>query len=85
MRITADKRQKLLDQNDGYCTTTHYSGKNFSESRTYEISNGELHIHSASHTSWSDSRRTDDWTADAKETNRFLHSNLDRLDTTGID
>lgn len=70
MRITADKRQKLLDQNDGYSTTSYYSGRNFSESRRYEISGGELHVHSRSKTSWADSRTEEEWVADPSATNR---------------
>lgn len=86
MRITADKRQKLLDQNEGYSTTSYYSSRNFSESRRYEISGGELHVHSKSNTSWADNSRTEEkWVADSAATNRYLHENLDQLDTTGIE
>lgn len=40
MRLTKDVVQQLLEQNEGFKRTTHYSAKNFSEDRHYEISSG---------------------------------------------
>lgn len=87
MRFTKKNRQQVLDQNEGFKTETSYRGKNFSETRVYEITDGELNVRSKSKTSWADSRRTDDYRygADAEETKRFLRNNRDALDTDGIE
>ena len=85
LRLTKRVRQQLLDQNDGFATETHFSGKNFSEDRKYSISGGELRIRSTSKSSWADSRSTDEWMADENETRRFLSRELHRLDTDGVE
>ncbi|GAB3201839.1 hypothetical protein GCM10027062_25020 [Nocardioides hungaricus] len=76
-----------LDQNEGFRTETSYSGKNFSETRVYEIKDGEMNVHSKSKTSWADSRRTDTYrySADSEETKRFLRNNRHELNTDGIE
>jgi len=51
MRLTKKLRQQLLDQNEGFETSTHYSSKNFTEDRHYQIAGGELHIRSTGKTS----------------------------------
>ena len=85
MRLTKEVRQKLLELNEGYTTHTSYEARNFSESRTYTIRDGKLHIRAGGKTSWADSRYTDEWVADEGETHRFLYSNLGRLNKNGID
>lgn len=84
MRLTEDVRRQLLEQNEGFSTETSYSGKNFSEHRTYTIVDGELHVHSKSKTSWADSRQTDDFVADREQTHRYLRENLAALDTDHV-
>ncbi len=84
MRLTKLVRELLLVLNEGFTTTTHYSGKNFTEDRTYRIADGELHIHSEGKGSWADSRFDKEWVADDKETHRFLYDNLGSLDTDEI-
>ena len=56
MRLTSDVRQQLLDQNEGFTTSTSYRGNNGSEDRAYEIRGGQLHIRAMGKTSWADSR-----------------------------
>ena len=85
MRLTKKFRQQLLDQNEGFKTTTHYSGKNFRETRQYKISDGELHIHSTGKTSWADSRFDTEYTADEDQTRTFLRKFLDDLFTDGLE
>lgn len=87
MRFTKNNRQQVLDQNEGYRTTTSYQGKNFSESRVYEIKDGGPNVHANSKTSWADSRRTTDhrYSAHDEETKRFLRDNRAALDTDGIE
>lgn len=51
MRLAKKLRQQLLDQNEGFETSTHYSSKNFTEDRHYQIAGGELHIRSTGKTS----------------------------------
>ena len=85
MRLTRIVRQQLLDQNEGFKTTTSYSGKNFSEDRTYEIQEGELHIRARGKTSWADSHHVEESVADDEQTRRFLKNNLHALDADGLD
>lgn len=87
MRFTRKNRQQVLDQNEGYRTETSYSDRNFSETRVYEIKDGELNVRSNSKTSWADSRtaNTYRYSADAEETKRFLRNNRDDLNTDGIE
>lgn len=85
MRLTRDLRQKLLDQNEGYTTSTAYSGKNSSEVRYYEIRGGQLHIRAKGTTSWADSRYENEFVADEDQTRRFLRDNFYALNTDGLD
>ena len=85
VRLTKKVRQQLLDQNDGFQATTDYSAKNFSETKEYTVTNGELHIRSRGKTSWADSRFDNETVADEEQTRRLLHKNLDDLNTDGID
>lgn len=84
MRLTKNVRQQILDQNEGFEKTTHYSGKNFTESRHYKISGGELHIRSWGKTSWADSHFDKEFVADEDQTRRFLGENLHALNTEGL-
>lgn len=87
VRFTKQNRQQVLDQNEGYKAETSYSGKNYIETRVYEIKDGGLNVRSKSKTSWADSRRTDTYrhSADSEETKRFLRNNRDDLNTDGIE
>lgn len=84
MRLTKNVRQKILDQNEGFETTTHYSSKKFTESRHYRIAGGQLHIRSRSKTSWADSRSEREFVADDDQTRRFLGDHLHALNTEGL-
>jgi len=84
LRLTKDVRSQLLEQNDGFTTRTYYEDKNFNETRTYEIQDGELHIRSDSNTSWADSHQQSEHVADDAETHRYLYNNLDSLNQEGL-
>jgi hypothetical protein len=81
MRFTKKNRQRILDDNEGFTMNTSYSGRNYSESRTYSIIDGVLQILVKGKTSWADSRFEDSYTydADADETKRFLRKFRDML------
>ena len=79
-RLTKTVREKMLQQNEGRSFQTHFDGKNFSESRTYTISGGKLHIREHGNTSWADSRYDHTRIADDKEVHRFLYKFQDDLD-----
>jgi hypothetical protein len=85
MRLTREVRQKLLDQNEGFSTTTYNRQNNFREERFYEIRGGQLHVRAVGKTSWADSRYDDEFIADDEQTHRFLRDNLSALNTDGID
>lgn len=84
MRLTKDVREQLLEQNEGFSTTTSYEGKNASEHRRYTIAGGKVEVHASGRTSWADSRYSNDSVADDEETHRYLYRNLDRLDTSRV-
>lgn len=84
MRLTKDVIEQLLRQNEGFKHVTHYSGKNFAETRCYEIVEGTVKIISSGKTSWADSRFTTATTADLDQVRRFLRSVLHRLDASGL-
>lgn len=79
LRLTKAVRQQLLDDNDGFTTSTYYEGRNFREQRDYSIENGELRIRARGKTSWTDSHFDDEWVADEEETHRFLYRHKDEL------
>lgn len=79
LRLTKAVRQQLLDDNNGFTTSTYYEGKNFREQRDYSIEDGELHIRARGKTSWADSHFDDEWVATDKETHGFLYRHLDEL------
>lgn len=79
LRLTKAVRQQLLDDNDGFTTSTYYEGNNFREQRDYRIEDGALHIRARGKTSWADSRFDDEWVADDEETHRFLYKHKDEL------
>lgn len=84
MRLTKDVREALLRVNEGFETSTHYNGKNFTESRKYRIVDGLLHVRATGKTSWADSRFDNTWVADNDATHRFLKANLHRLKGAGV-
>lgn len=84
LRLTKTVRDALLTLNEGFQKTTHYSGKNFSETRTYRIIEGALHVRESGKTSWADSRYARDRLANADEVHRFLKKNLDALKKDGL-
>lgn len=81
MRFTKSNRQKVLNDNEGFVTKTHNSQRNFTEDRTYTISDGELHVRARGKTSWADSRYDETYTygPDDEETKRFLRNNRELL------
>jgi hypothetical protein len=84
-RLTKNVRQTLLNQNEGFEKSTHYSGKNFSVSNHYTIKNGDLYVRSTGKTSWADSRFDNEYIADEDQTRRFLKNNYSELNSDGID
>ena len=82
MRFTKNNRQQVLNENEGFTTSTYYEGKNFREARTYTISGGKLKVSASGKTSWADSHYSHEYTygADDEETKRFLRNYKDELD-----
>lgn len=85
MRLTPRRQKEILEQNEGYTSSTHSSGKNYVEDRTYTINDGGLTIRAKGKTSWADSRYDDTYEADHDQTLRFLRENIDYLNTEGIE
>lgn len=81
LRLTTDVIGKLLRANEGYSDTTNYSGRNFSETNRYRISDGKLLKRSKGNTSWSDSRFDTETECDIDQVRRFLRERLDKLNT----
>ena len=80
MRLTKENREKLLEKNEGFKTSTYFKGRNFSESRRYEIKDKKLHITSSGKGAWGGSRYSnEERIADDKETHRFLYEYLSKL------
>ncbi|TFC74580.1 hypothetical protein E3O45_10340 [Cryobacterium sp. TMS1-20-1] len=79
-----DVRRQLLEQNEGFSTTTSYEGKNSSEDRRYTITDGKLHVHASGNTSWADSRYKSDFVADDDQTHRYLYNNLSLLNQDDV-
>lgn len=84
MRLMPDVRRQLLEQNEGFSTTTSYEGKNSSEDRRYTITDGKLHVHASGNTSWADSRYKSDFVADDVQTHRYLYNNLSLLNQDDV-
>ncbi len=74
MRLTKENRQQMLEENEGFTIQTHNSQRNYTQDRTYTITNGKLHIRETGKTSWADSRYENEWDADDKEVHRFLYN-----------
>ncbi len=85
MRLTEKVLQQLLAKNEGFEATTHYSGRNFRETRHYKISGGQLGFRSTGKTSWSDSRFDQKHVADLDQTRRFVRKFLGSLNTDGLE
>lgn len=85
MKLTKNIRNKLIELNEGFSTSTHYNAKNIRETRTYRIMNGQLHIRSKGKTSWADSHYDNERIADEKETHRFLKRNLGILNKGNLE
>lgn len=79
LRLTKAVREQLLNDNDGFTTSTYFEGSNFREQRDYRIEDGELYVRARGKTSWADSRFDDEWVADDEETHRFLYKHKDEL------
>ncbi|MEU0151485.1 hypothetical protein [Micromonospora fulviviridis] len=84
MRLTKQVIQQLLDQNEGFKASTHYSDRNNTNDRHYQIVSGELRIRETGKTSWADSRYDNEFIADEDQTRRFLRNNLGALNTDGL-
>ena len=85
VRLTKSVRQRILDQNEGFTTSTSYESRNSREYRTYTITGGKLVIRATGKTSWADSRYDEEWVADEQETHRFLYNYKGVLNLDGID
>lgn len=84
MRLTKDVLEALLLANEGWETSTHYDSKNFTETRDYKITDGELRVRSRGKTSWADSRFDDSFVVDDEAARRFLRNHLWELETEGV-
>lgn len=82
MRFTKENRQQVLNDNEGFTTSTHYEGANFRETREYTITGGKLVVRATGKTSWANSCYSDEYVygADDEETQRFLRKYEDKLD-----
>jgi len=85
MRLTETVRQQLLDVNDGFSQTSHYSDRNSDSTMLYTVRDGALHVRESGKTSWADSRYDNFYIADPEQTHRFLAKHRDALDWTGVD
>lgn len=77
--LTNDMICRILQMNEGYEDTTHYSSRNYRETNHYTIRDGKLHKHSQGKTSWSDSRFDDSTICDIEQVRRFLRPRLNSL------
>ena len=84
LRLTKTVRQQLLEENEGFTTSTFYEGSNFREQRDYSIEDGELHIRARGNTSWSDSHFDNEWVASDEEAHGFLYRHLAKLQLPNI-
>lgn len=84
MPLTKQVIQQLLDQNEGFKKSTHYSDRNNTNDRHYQIVSGELRIRETGKTSWADSRYDNEFVADEDQTRSFLRKNLGALNTDGL-
>jgi hypothetical protein len=84
LRLTKTVVQRLLEQNEGFATTTQYTARNSREHRRYWIEGGKLLIRLTGKTSWADSRYDRVVVADPDQTRRFLRGVLDALNTDGV-
>ena len=71
-RLTKNRIQSLLNQNEGFEAVTNYKGRNFREENRYKISGGKLFIRSRGKTSWSDSHFDNERIADEKQARNFF-------------
>ncbi len=85
MRLTADVRQRILDQNEGYRYITYYSDRNNSSTQIYTVEGGKLFIETKGKTSWADSRYSEKREAADDETHRYLYRYLATFNTAGIE
>ena len=85
VRLTKRNRQRLLEQNEGFTTSSSYDSKNSTYEREYQIVGGKLLIQEIGKTSWSDSRYDNSWVANDEEVHRFLYKYLWKLNTDGLE
>lgn len=85
MRLTKKAIQQLLDLNEGFTKTKHYSDRNFKETNHYLIEGGKLLKRSVGKTSWADSRYDKFTVATIEQTRKFLRDNLKDLNKKGIE
>ena len=76
VRLTKDVIAKILADNEGYRTSTHYSAKNLKQTCHYLIEGGKLLIRCVGKTSWSDSHFDEPYSeASLEQTRRFIRNN----------
>ena len=79
-RLTKAVIEKILANNEGYRTSTHYSGKNLKQTCHYLIQTGKLLIRYVGRTSWSDSHFDEPYSeASLEQTRRFIRNNRKSL------
>lgn len=84
-RLTGSVRQQLLEQNEGMVFHAEYSDRNFRESRTYTVQDGQLIIRSHGKGSFGGSHFDQTWAASDEEIHRFLYKHQRQLDHSRVD
>jgi len=82
--LTAERVQKVLDQNDGARDSTHFKGTNSETFWNYKVVDGVLHIRSSGNTSWADSRWANEGEADVQQARNFIRRNEHSLNMEDI-
>lgn len=84
LRLTAPVREQILNQNDGVTFHTHYSGRNFTESRTYTVQDGQITVREEGKGPWGGDRYDKVRTLTDEEAHRALRDYLHEFDTDGV-
>lgn len=84
-RLTESVRQQLLEFNGGKVFHAEYSDRNFRESRTYTLREGQLFIRSHGKGAFGGSDFDQTWPASPEETYRFLYNHQRQLDHSRVD
>ena len=84
MKLTAEVRKKILEQNEGFTTRTNYEGSNFKGERVYTIADGKLNIRDIGVSFLIDARYNREIDVDENSTKNFLCDYEYKLNLDGI-